>query len=263
MGFTMDNEILQLQKNINTINFTTTLVEDGIDGYNTQEALEAYYTYFKKLDIAALSRVVKDNRNRIKYITQRGPYKYSYRMCSIASTLMLLNLYSDVDMSIPILDNLIDNDNELIKWAAKYGLEHFIKSHKLEQVSTVIAKVLTKLTPSEYSFSLKYLSRSEISKYLENGHPLITSTRFPGRKTNNMKSGHYIVITAELLSGVYTIQDPWGMWENYYKHTADVNIKGKDVTISGDILFGKWGSKTEYSDNGGCLNKFRTIGIDL
>jgi len=278
-------DIKLLQSKINELNFTTTLTEDGLMGLNTSSAIEKFKTLSRNSDISEdnlidvlfmINRLIDDISSRINhtgYLTQRTQYQYSSRMCNIACLLMLKNYYNktfqdgeylqgvkNAQQEIEELDKLIDKDKELRKWAEKRKLYYYINNNKLEQISKIIAIILSRDT--DFTFDLSYLTINEIKAKLERKHPLIVSTRFPGRKHNNLNAGHYVVITG-FFNNIFSINDPYGLWENYYRKTSDINKKGEKVVIHQDDLFGQWGCKSESDDKvyNKRTDKYRIISI--
>ena len=256
--------LIELQKRFNKLNFTTTLSEDGIMGNKTRKSVELFVDFFGYTKI--IDSLLEEKRLRnipVQYITQRGTYKYSSRMCSVACILMVENYFNakgkKIDQSSIIeLDKEIDNNENLREWATSKKLKYYIDNDKLEQVSAVMAFVLEEKTGFE--FNVEYKTIEDIKALLVLGIPMIASTRFPGRKHNNMKAGHYIVLNGAMGNN-YSIMDPYGMWENFYDATADVKTKGENVVIPEKELFGTYGCKSQKDDKVGKKrsDKYRVI----
>lgn len=263
------DDVLKMQRIINQINATKTLVEDGKIGNNTELAKTFLKNFFKdiieKSGFKGLIDTKYESTLNVPYLTQRVDYKYAGRMCNIASLLMVSNYYNNNNVinesDISVLDKKIDTDKELGEWAVKNGLKSFIDRGRLEQLSSVIARVLTEETDHEFQF--KYLSIEKIDSLIQNKHPIIVSTQLIGYFTKKSYTGHYVVIIGKI-DGGYIIQDPWGFYgTGYSKRTiADIKRKGERVLIPKSILFGNFGVKTQKYDSGSGSNElYRCVAI--
>lgn len=259
--------LLELQQLFNKLNFTKTLVADGIKGVQTMNATDVFVKFFGNTNNLKGLVAEKELTNiPVQYLSQRGSYKYSSRMCSVACMLMIENYLNakggKIDMnSIIELDKEIDNDKDLKKWATNLKLKYYLENEKLEQISAVMAFKLEDKTG--FSFGVEYKTIKEIKELLVIGVPMIASTRFPGRKRNNKKAGHYVVINGSFGNN-FSIMDPYGLWENNYTNTPDIKTKGANVTIPSSELFGQWGCKTQKDDKVGRKrdDKYRVIVLD-
>lgn len=259
-------KLRELQKLFNKLNFTTTLSEDGVLGRNTINAKSKFDVMFGNNNLT--EGLVAEKQLKmlpVPYLTQRGRYKYSSRMCSVSCVLMLSAYFNSkneklIENDIISLDKEIDSSKSLKKWATSNKLDYYVKKQKLEQISSVMAHILTDKT--DLKFSVGYKTESEIANMLDAQIPMIVSVRFPGRKTNNKRSGHYIVLTGHF-SGNFTVNDPYGLWEDFYSTTQDIKTKGESITIPSKDLFGQWGCKTEKDDKTGDKSsvKYRVITI--
>lgn len=247
----MDNTLV-LQKLINKLHYTGLLKEDGVYGPVTKRAYTKGIPF--GIDKVESYEHKKSNTLNIKYVSQRIDYEASSRMCSVASMLTYMGFYGE-ELTIPFLDNWIDSNNDLKAIAKKNGWDWFITNERMEQITPIMVEVLKTWLNKDVYWG--YLSIDKIKLLVKKG-PVIAATNLVGRKTNNEKSGHYIVIIGQY-DGNWIINDPWGMWENYYS-THD----GEQVLIKESDLFSQWGVKSLFADNGKIgkeedKSKFRVI----
>lgn len=258
---------LKIQRAINQINGTHSLSEDGLNGSSTKKALRFLKQHFSiGHQLSSLEKFLETKHLltiNVPYLTQRVNYKYAGRMCNIASLLMVSNYYNEKSViderSIAALDKEIDSDQALKKWAIKNGLRSFVNRQRLEQLSSVIARVLTEKTNQEFKFD--YLSREEIDTLLQKKDPIIVSTQLIGYHAKKSGTGHYVVIIGRVQGG-YIIHDPWGFYGDGYsrKQIGDIKRKGEQVLIPASILFGDYGIKTQKHDSGtGSDKRYRSI----
>lgn len=243
-------DVLKIQKQLNEINFTSRLTEDGIQGNNTNNAIERFKSQFGevKFDGFALNRVIKNKTNGIKhvvpYVTQLTGYKNQYRMCNLACVDMLLKSYGILHYTSETLDYIVDNNTDIEEFAdKKFGKIPVAMQEKLEQYSQVLAYLTTLITGED--FTEQYLSISDIKNKLDNGIPLILATKLSGFESKNENAGHYVVCVG-YFGDNFIINDPYGFYEKY--HTSNQKVVGEKVVIHKDVIFGKFGCKTKYSE---------------
>lgn len=258
---------LNIQRKINQINATPTIAEDGILGQLTRKATKFLSQQFgvgsELSDLEHFLEMKHLSMLDVPYLTQRVDYQYAGRMCNIACLLMVSNYYNENGVidprSIEQLDHKIDSSQSLKDWAIKSGLRSFVNRQRLEQLSSVIARVLSDKTGQDFIFD--YISRDQIDTLLQKKDPIIVSTQLIGFLTKKTGTGHYIVIIGRANSG-YIINDPWGFYGDGYSKSqiGDIQRKGEEVIVPASVLFGEFGIKTEKHDSGyGASDLYRSI----
>lgn len=259
-------DILGIQRNINKLNYTNTLAEDGLEGPYTKKAMAIYEEIFKKpCNMVTTTKTLKTKMESIlpvPYVTQRDGYIYSNKMCNLACTMMLFKHYNiDRFKTIAELDYFVDNDNEISNLAIANSLFNYKNAKKLEQISLVLAHLLTKFIGK--TFETQYVTQSKMKELLGSNHPVILATKLTGYVSKNANAGHYVVLTG-FFEDVYIINDPWGIYVNY--SSPDNTTKGEQVIIPKEILFGEYGVKTAYDEVKPTeinKNRFRVVSVKI